>query len=333
MEQKRVYAYDFVRFVALLMVIGVHALDRADMPLVYALSSNLLIMCNGIFFMLAGMLNMRVRDEEGTRRYYYHKVRNVLLPFLIFVVAMVLWKERHRLGDPAAVGGQIASAILTDTPFGHLWFVRSVFGLLLSAPFFAYIVQDATPADKRRFVGIGLAYLTLRFVPTNLGITPAWGYPWGVFALCFCLAPLCLSGKAAREVPSWKLAVGAFASWGALCLLQLGLGWSKQIHDTNPFYVVESACLYLLLMRLGARVKPSRAISAIARLQFPIYIVHILVLDYVARLTAPLLSPIPAFFVNCVLTLAISLVVALAFETVVVKPVQRLCDRLVLPKE
>lgn len=327
MATTRVFRYDFARFIALVMVVAVHALHRLDVPLAHEVNSIWLLACNGIFFMLAGTLNVRVRDEAGTQRYYYHKFRNVLIPVVLYVLAIVLVQNRQHFGEPAYVASRLANGLLSDESYGYLWFVRTAFGLLLAAPFFAYITHAASTHDRRRFVVIGLSYLAARFVAANLGQDFSWGYPWGVWVLCFCIAPLCLQDERVARVRTSWLVAGALASFGAMLVLGLGLGWTKQLHDANPLYVVESVCLYLLLLRAGDCVGSSRVVSLLAGKQFPIYIVHMPVLEHVQRhvcVGAPAPVALVAQVIACV---AVSLVVVLAFDTIVVHPVQRLLDK------
>lgn len=326
MSRERVYSLDFVRFVAAIMVVGVHALPAASsQPLLVAVAKPALIACNGIFFMLSGTLNLRVRERDSLPTYYFRKVRNVLVPFVLYVALITLWDTRETLPDLSRTAQVFVTSILSNRMQGHLWFVRTLFGMLLAAPLLARMCAGAGGGERRAFAVCLTLYMGAQFVCANLAVPYSWSYPLGGWVALFCLVPLLGDAVRRRSVPTWVVGTVVAAAWAALVLLR-SLGWSKLIHDPNPLYIVESAGIYVLLLRAGERLRPSRIVSAVAGRQYGIYIIHVFVLWRVVRIVSLESMPVLAFLLQTALALALSFVGAVVAETLLIGPAQRLLD-------
>ncbi|MDO4798084.1 MAG: acyltransferase [Coriobacteriales bacterium] len=326
MSRERLYSLDFVRFVAAIMVVGVHALPSASsQPVFIAVAKPALIACNGIFFMLSGTLNVRVRERQSLPTYYFRKVRNVLVPFVLYVALITLWDTRDALPDLSKAAHDFVTSMLSNEMQGHLWFVRTLFGMLLAAPLLARMCAGANGGERRAFVVCLTLYMCVQFVCANLSVPYSWSYPLGGWIALFCLVPLLGEAVRRRSVPTWVVGGVVVAAWGALVLLK-ALGWSKLIHDPNPIYIIESAGIYVLLFRAGERLRPSRVVSIVARRQYGIYIIHIFVLWRVTRLFSLASMPILTFVLHTALAFALSFATAAGVDTLLIGPVQRLLD-------
>lgn len=86
----RLYKYDFVRTVAIFFVVAVHSLYFVDQSStaclwIYWALQALFLTGNVLFFLLSGKFNLRERtDDAGVKKFYYNKIRNIVLPILIF---------------------------------------------------------------------------------------------------------------------------------------------------------------------------------------------------------------------------------------------------------
>ena len=84
----RQFKYDFVLFIAMTWVIGVHALTVVDTgrrlgSWYVVLCQAILFTANAIFFMLSGKFNLVRRNSEDWRGFYVRKARGILLPVLV----------------------------------------------------------------------------------------------------------------------------------------------------------------------------------------------------------------------------------------------------------
>ena len=101
----RQFKYDFVRFVAMTWVIGVHALTVVDTE--RRLGSWYVVLCqaifftaNAIFFMLSGKFNLVRRNGEDWRGFYVRKARGILLPVLVLFLIRTGYDVWPDLGTP-----------------------------------------------------------------------------------------------------------------------------------------------------------------------------------------------------------------------------------------
>jgi surface polysaccharide O-acyltransferase-like enzyme len=73
--------------IAIIMVVAVHCIPegQSDAAHVYtAFMKALLFPCNAVFFLLSGMFNLKPAYLDDLPHYYYRKIRNILIPALIF---------------------------------------------------------------------------------------------------------------------------------------------------------------------------------------------------------------------------------------------------------
>ena len=326
-NKERFFSYDFVRLMALLMVIGVHSLPGRYWVMV--VGQALLFACNGIFFLMSGHFNLKERKESELKGYYYKKFRNIFVPVCVYTCVMTIWNSKNTfLADPMPVLRSCASKIVTSNIDSHLWFAYTILGFLLVAPFFAHMVASMGKAERKWFLVLGMGYCTCVFVGANTGHDFSWRYPIDLWLFLFLAAPL-FCDELDQHLSTPALAGISVACCAAISLL-CDRGWGNHIFDINPFYITECLCLYLLLLRVGKRIGHSRAISFVAKYQFGIYIIHLFMLHRVYD-KMPDTSFLPWFLewpLYVLATLALSLVGVLAIDYLVVKPVQWVLDRI-----
>lgn len=85
--QYRLFEYDFIRVVAMVFVIAVHALVVIDFADKFSLfyfnvMQAVFFSCNGIFFMISGRFALTSRQSYA--QYYYKKLITIGMPVFIF---------------------------------------------------------------------------------------------------------------------------------------------------------------------------------------------------------------------------------------------------------
>ena len=326
-RQERNFSYDFARFLALLMVIGVHSLPGEYWVIVAGQA--LLFACNGIFFLMSGHFNLRERKESDLPGYYYKKLRNIFVPVVVYTCVTTVWNSKNQLlDDPLKIARSCFDKIVTSNIDTHLWFVYTVLGFLLVAPFLAHMVTHMGNAERTWFFALGIGYCSLVFLGANTGHSFSWRYPIDLWLFLFLCAPL-VCDELDRRCSTPVLLLVSLACCGTLSLL-CDRGWGTHIFDINPFYIIECLCLYLLFLRMGKAVGHSKVISFVAKRQFGIYIIHLFMLHRVYD-KMPDTSMLPWFVswpLYILAALALSLVGVLIIDTVVLHPVQWLLDRI-----
>jgi surface polysaccharide O-acyltransferase-like enzyme len=286
--------------------------------------------CNGIFFLLSVHFNLHVRDESSYGGYYLRKVRNILLPVVVYTCATIIWNMKGQLpSDAAAVAKECMTRIVYTNSGNHLWFVYTLFGYLLAAPFFAQMLDAMGTTGRRWFVILGFGYITCIFAMTFTPIGFGWEYPFGLWLFLFLAEPIChpyLERQKTAHIAA--AAVGSFLVLATLC----HLGKADHLYDCNPFYVVESLCLYELFLRLGNAVSSNAVVSLIAQRQFGMYLIHIFMKRRVEPHFAYVLPWKLAWPLTVLFTCAGSLAAAIVLDSLAVKPAQLLFDKIVSHK-
>ena len=322
----RIFSYDFVRVVALVMVIAVHSLPSNY--LVQVVAQPLLFCCNGIFFILSGHFALRERSGDSLGSYYYRKIRGIIIPIVVYTGVITLWQRKNELAT-ASLGilKEWAKKLIETNATTHLWFVYTVFGFLLAAPFLAHFTARAGRRERRWFALLGIGYVTCLFAGTCTHHDFSWQYPFGLWLFLFCVDPLYHAWIEEHCGTSQLLlaAIGCNAASSLLC--HLGIG-NVHLFDVNPLYVIEAICLYELLLRLGERLAHSVVVSELAQHQFGIFIMHMFMLRRVQPLVRDGL-PWPVSWSLVILgTLVAASIAVVVIDLTVVRFLQRLCDRL-----
>ncbi len=162
-HRERIFYLDFIRVVACLFVIMMHAsvwnydeLIGSTSFFVYALTFSI---SSKLFFMISGALLLPINREP--RQFIKHRLRAVLIPLAMWSV--VYFIEMLIFDNPSKDG---IKRVLLSVPFtpveGSLWFVYAMVGLYMVMP----LVSRCIEAMSRRWIEYYLALWLLS------GITP-----------------------------------------------------------------------------------------------------------------------------------------------------------------
>ena len=333
-DAERQYAYDVVRTVAMVFVVCVHSLVVIDQSstvlfLVFAAGQALFFTANGLFFMLSGRFNLRERETPADlARYYLRRFRGFILPVLIVFLIRTLYDLYPTYESALQVAKAYAVNVLGGLSGVEYWFVYALFGFLLVAPFLAPAFSHMSPFAKRVFFGIGLGYNLLVLIADNRGVEFAWGYLFSGFAFAFCLGAFVEDLFATKRSRRVLYAAAAFGLVATVVMAWEGL--YAGIHDTSPFYTLLAIGIYIFILNAAKGARPSRVVSFMAKHSFSVYLIHTMFLRAVCEVV-PAVSggaSLLAYPVVVAATLALSLAGAVLIDTVLVRPAQRLFDRL-----
>jgi peptidoglycan/LPS O-acetylase OafA/YrhL len=109
-------------------------------------------------------------------------------------------------------------------------------------------------------------------------------------------------------------------------------GWTAQLYDNCPFFVVLAISLFVIVLDVAREWTPRAAVSFVAKHSFGVYLCHMLVMNSLASLMPALDGGLS--IARCALlwgaTFVVSLALAALVDTLVVGPLTKLYDR-VLP--
>lgn len=321
--ERRLYAYDFIRCVAIIMVLGVHCVPTSTGTAMANLYNSfmyaLLFSCNALFFIMSGYFN--IKNKYILSNYYYKKVRNILLPTLVYMFLYTIWYQLNYESLDHPIVLQFALNAFSSFRSGVFWFVMSLFGMLLLAPVIATAFKPMKQENYRTYIALTLIYLSLTLVGSAVGYPCGWSYPFGVGFALFCFG-------AAFDIERAEKQCHLYFFLAILCtvistyLNYLGIAG---VNDSSPFYVIASVSIYVLLYAFGNKTKPNKLVSLIAKHSFGLYMCHIPVLQTFQCILPPLARP-AAHFVLLIIVLAITLPIVMLIDATFVRLLQMAAD-------
>lgn len=269
----RLCKYDFVRAVAIMFVVAVHSLyfvnsvhEQCAYPF-YALQT-IFFTGNVLFFLLSGKFNLREKkDDAAVKKFYYNKIRNIVVPIVIFFFIRTLYDlyPDYSLG---LVVKTFIKNFVYDYSHIEYWFMYTLVGFLLVAPFLSHAFARFSKFEKKLFVGIGLGYHLVLLIVSDAGYPLGWSYLFLGFSFTFFI------GGLIEDLFETKKSRCGLALTSVLCLLATMVLFhfdkTGGLQDSSPFYTVLAIGIYIGLLQLGEkRSLPERfRLSQSTRLAF-----------------------------------------------------------------
>ncbi|MFD1771877.1 acyltransferase [Sphingobacterium suaedae] len=262
-----------------------------------------------LFVMLSGALLLP--KNEDTCLFYRKRMIRVLLPFLFWlVVYLVYYFYRYTPIDVLLASRIVEISLdkLLHGPSAHLWFLYMILGLYLAVPFLQKIVVQASQKEILIFIGLWMLSLLLlnkkvgSYLP-SLDLTFFSGYV-GYLVFGYYLAARNIALPIAVSL-SLVVCLGGLNTWGTYLLsLQQGAYDPALYNYLGLNNVLLAGSVFLLFKQLIRRPIPRWA-QAVDLYSFGIYLIHILLLNYIHPLIiAPTVLKVP---IAALLTLALSI--------------------------
>lgn len=331
-NSSRLYAYDVVRVIAMVFVIAVHSLIIVDTSttfgaIFFSAGQAVFFTANALFFLLSGKFNLHERKTDSELGgYYVRRARNFLLPIVILFFIRTLYELYPHYESTLHIGKEFVKNSICNFNSMEYWFVFTLFGYLLVAPFLAPAFNRLSNNACKAFLGIGLGYHLILLVSSNLGIEFSWSYLFWGFAFVFCAGAFV---ERLFETKRQRTALIAFAVISAILTTVFPfIGWWSGIHDTSPFYTILALGLFVGIAHAAQNAKPRKAISYMAKHSFSVYLVHMMILTPVVAILPAFsgIGSIAAYIGVVAVTFLLSLALAIVIDAALVKPAQKLFD-------
>ena len=330
--------YDLMRSLAIILVIMVHAPIKpfAEHPVLINSLVVLIYTCNSLFFMLSGRLNLAKSFErkEDYILYYKKKTVEILLPYVICSALLTLW-SMIQSGEPFSVGGYLNRfyrGLMGENASGHLWFMYSMIGMLLAAPFLAGMVQRLSDWALKLLLALALGWNVVSiFLTADVGVLFAYNNwflsGWIIhFFAGYALYRLLPEDRESKALYA-AAAAGFVLTVAGRCLIPDHFQYSL---DLSPLFVLWGMGAWAFLSRHPRKMSPkaARVFRWVARYSFLVYMIHYTVLfDLVWKWIPSVKLATGSFLLHTFLTLVISLAAAFLLDRVLIHPLQCLCRK------
>lgn len=279
--------YDYIRVIAMFLVIGVHSWGSIrDINSTVLLDNALeLLFQLGVpfFFALSGALILR-EDCKDFLMFYRKRAIAIIVPMLVFAPLYVFYADYEVGSLSIATIGRYFQKVVCGQVHNTWWFVYSILGIYLVAPFIARMLSSLSDAQKKILFYVLYAYLTISVVLSligwEFGITGVlfssggwWSFILGYYGYYF--------GQ--QKFSTKKVATLSLIVVGILVIYLLG-------YDKMDFL---RSTLILIVFMLASQPtnhctdSPSninKIVSALAQKSYGIYLMHAAVLSLLLKL-------------------------------------------------
>lgn len=337
MKQRKI-RYDLLRALAILAIIGVHAIPAAPLNgkqwWFDAAVEPVLLSFVGIYFMLSGLLLLDSSDG-GIWTFYKNRFRTILVPFVFYsAIYYVYHVVQNRILEPWwHYPLEFVKQFLSGTvPMAdHLWFMYVLIALYICTPFLSRMVKAMSDGELRYLVILMLSVQAFTTYLSGLGIDVGNVLAYMVLKgwLMYFLLGYAIKRLYKREQFQWFAAAAVLGL--VLTLLQKRFipGYAPGIHDLAPTMTAMSAGIFLFFETYGEiSWKPGvRVITWLSRHSYCAYLIHYLIMkELIEGLIGK--TPVTRFFlprIFCVtaLTAVLSFIVSWVLNRTVMSWLKR----------
>lgn len=295
----RRYDYmDWLRVLSIFVVVGIHVVskiinnattDEWIWHFANAFDAGLR-WCVPIFFMLSGALLLTRGKEESVWQFLQKRLAKVVIPLLFWSLVYTLYNIY--ILDESYSAYEILVQFLTDDIYYHLWFLYTITGLYLMAPFLKLLVMHM---DKKTFQAFLLFWIFFssflpffpKFFDFELAFAAGLFEPYiGYFLLG---AYLVLYPVPKKYLPTLGILAAVsyvVTVWGTYYLnVGLPAGEFDEFfyEHYRPNNLLITLFIFIGFQHRAKRIKPNALITRISTATFGIYIIHPLIQVFLNR--------------------------------------------------
>lgn len=326
----RIYSFDFLRAISTIAIITIHVSDgvfwgTSDFSFQWwygIIIQGIVRIALPIFFMLSGALILNGKDED-ILSFYKKKVIRVVVPLFVYsYIYIIIYNYKGSIFHNYNIIKAFFD-IIKGPVFYHLWFVYSILGIYIIAPFIKVMIKNLS--DKLLTFLI-LILIIIRIAKTYLPIFNLYlGIDNIVFdnwILYFILGYL-LCKKYIIEKRKYIYLLGVISYIMTIIIQRFIPKANSNIYDFAPTMIFMSSAIFLLFNNDINYIKENKYIKVISNYSYSIYLIHAFVLAYIVSdsigIGALTVNPVIGTMLTVSITLIISIVIALIIDNTVIK--------------
>ena len=326
MNRGREVRYDVIRMIAMMFVIAVHVNPKPfnSFPWFKDVFDYIIYTCNGMFFMLSGHFNMKreFHTKEDYWLYYKKKIISILLPYVLMTFVLhgydYYWSGRSfelRLFVEETIN-QLTSLNIEH----HLWFMYSLIGLVMSAPFFSKMFHAMSDWEIKLLFWLSIGWNAVSIYLIN---DMGWNFHYGKWLMASWTIYFFLGYFHCRIINEtnkkfWYLcgSIGFLITILWKYLLPVENYSDKDFAPAYTFFVI--AVYTLLLNEVHINWEPTKKIiSFIAKHSFSVYMIHYPIIQLIGDRFYVGHSAKVGFLLTYLLTFVLSMAAAVMFDLLV----------------
>lgn len=330
--------YDVIRVVCMLFVIALHTgLSFRTNDVSRAVIYTVLFVCNPLFYMISGVLNLRKSfcSKGDYKKYYWGKFVSILLPYVFATFLLNLW---NICADGTWNGMELYikttyAAFMNRNKSIHLWFMYPLAGMLLSAPFMAKMLRNMSDWELNLLLFLAIAWNVVKIhLAQDVDIEFAysgWLLPdWVIwfFAGYYCNRVINNADKKKTYI---------LLLWGGVCggivtvLGQVLLsGHYNHATEYAPAYIIFVMAVFVFMEKINIQSQAfKKVITFLAKHSFMIYLLHWNVIRITAKIMDGYAPNIYRYLVSIVITFIMSTALSVTLDLLIIGPLQKLLNK------
>lgn len=274
---------DYARVIAVALVIVNHSCgmqigEEAEHWKIVTLTvcTAIAFVCNPMYVMMSGVLNLGSKKEEPVGRYYFRRLLKVVLPLVFYYMVFLIISEKMSLIPPKNIGRSFLEMLAGAPDIApHFWLIYVLIALFVSAPFVKVMVNHLSDAQIRAlYVVITVCELLVTYLPLTgikLGMTLTLAGWEGVFILGYIILM-----RRDKFIERTVLILGAISVVIIVAVLTKDFGQVGWVTSTAPTMVMFSGAVLILLEKCESFFKrhDSKVVRALSKYSYVMILAH-----------------------------------------------------------
>lgn len=325
MIKKHIIEYDLMRVVFMLMTLGVHVIAyKLQKNWLWMILDNFFIVCNPLFVMLSGRLNLgkEFKEKRDYINYYKSKFISIIIPFLLFSIILQLVQYKNF--------NNFLKNLISNNIESTYWFVYTLIGILILSPFYSKMLQNMNKNEKKYFlfICIFVNFIIMLFdffnISTALGIGTIGIIGWHFYYFSGYIIEDIFTKKDKKIIYILGILLFVLA-----CTINMNIKYYYNFKEPGIILTLLAFTIYLLVKDYGKikNRKFANIISFISKYSYVFYLVHMVVVRKV--ITYLNLCNIKiSIIVTYILIFIITMCIAIISQTIIINPLQGIVRKL-----
>ena len=314
--------YDYLRLVAVLLVIIIHVLNldlrlAADlagtgiyntMNYIRCWSGN----CNTFFIMISGAL-LLVDKDESLFTFYKKRLLRIAIPLVVYYIWYLWQYEQLGVLTWKQIAYKILSADVYTDNVPHFWLVYEIVAIYVAVPFLRIMLKNMSYSMLTQLVTITYVLsIFMTLIPNQIGtIIPLSGW-CGVAIVGYWY-----SREESRNLDTWMIIAGILVSILEYFKIDPNLAYQESMTGLTHYFIITVLAVFAIFFKLQKHLKNFYLLRLVSKYSYGILLIHMWVLYFVVRKIFTISSVMykgVGFIVMVVATLLISTVAAYLIE-------------------
>lgn len=334
-EEKRIFQYDLMRFLFMLMVLGVHVLSVSKQFsekfnttwVIMTIFTDILLICNPLFFMLSGRFNLKkeFNQKEDYKNFYVKRIISLVVPFIIFSIVIYIYRYFDNLNVVDFI-----KFFVSDKIEGTYWFVYTLLSVMIFSPFFSKLLKNMNLFEKKLFFAISfcantfITVLAIFKIPNSINFYTVGLAYWNFYYLMGGYIEEIFSTRKSRKIIILLGILACIVQFILRCTIESGY----RLSDPNVLLTLQALAVYFLILEF-ANIKNNvikSIISYFSKYSYIFYLLHMVIVNIVVRFfnmkinaKLNLIFAICIFIISFIITMSISIIV----NKFIIQPIQK----------